>query len=230
MILALALYREIAKVPEEYDPRVLRIANLIDRSPDSVVYKVANLRFLETGGKRGLEHIGEMDRQVQREFAGKDEALILEAGRIRRKLSQTDVEEVEAEEGEGRGQGFNAHPEDRKRIEGVAMTQAVDYFSKQGYTVQDVHERRPYDLRCTKQREEFFVEVKGTTGSGKKILLTAGEVKFAKKHLGRMALFVTHSINLANEHDLDNGTRIVLLPWEIDDRRLIPSTYVCELR
>jgi len=82
IILAFACYREIGKVPEEHDTRVVRIAEVIHRTPDAVVYKIANLRFLDTRGKRGFEHIGQMDKKVWSEFKEKDDKLRHEAERV----------------------------------------------------------------------------------------------------------------------------------------------------
>jgi hypothetical protein len=45
------------------------------------------------------------------------------------------------------------------------------------------------------------VEVKGTQTSGREIILTSGEVEFARRRQGQMALFVLHSIQASNWED-----------------------------
>ena len=49
-----------------------------------------------------------------------------------------------------------------------------------------VQEERPAEV--------LHVEVKGTQTTGEDIFLTAGEVNFARRHPGMMALFVLHSV------------------------------------
>ncbi len=228
VILTLALYRQIHRVPEEYEPHVKEIADLIERTPDAVVYKIANLRFLDTRGRRGFRNIGAMDKLVTREFRGKDTELRAEAERIRQELRATPDNEVKEEESVGRGQGFSASSEDRSKIEGIAMRVAIAHFQKEGYTVEDVHMRKPYDLKCSKGREELFVEVKGTIGSGDKLLLTAGEVKFAQNHERDMALFLVHSIDPASTRSV-NGTEVMIRPWKTEAGNLRPISYIYTL-
>jgi len=229
VVLALVLYQEIKKVPEEHEPRVIEIARAIGRTPDSVVYKIANLRFLVTGGQRGLKHVGGTDRKVWAEFKGRDPELKREADQILHRSSLTPETEFEHIQDIARGQGFLQSAVDRRRVEEVAMAQARRHFSDLGYQVVDVHSEMPYDLRCVKANEEFFVEVKGTTGKGKSVMLTGGEVRFAKKHPGRMALFVTRSIRLGGDDDMNSGTKVVLKPWLLDDSKLAGSSYLYEL-
>ncbi len=207
---------------------MLEISDAIGRTADSVVYKVANLRFLDSGGTKGLSHVGRTDRLVWEEFEGKEEFLEREARRILRNTSaEPDADAQDAEV--SHGQGFLASPQERRRVEEIAMSRARLRFASEGYEVEDVHSRMPCDLKCTKGKEELFVEVKGTTGDGKRILLTGGEVSFAKRHLSMMALFIIHSIKLGHQEDSNSGTEVVLRPWRIENSRLIPSNFVYEL-
>jgi Protein NO VEIN, C-terminal len=228
VILALSHYRRIGKVPEEYEPAVVDIADLIGRTADSVVYKIANLRSLETRGRRGLSHSGAIDRRVWNEFRGRDSTLFEEEEKIRRTLRMTPEDEMVLEKDFARNQGFMASPEDRKKIEEIAMRRAKHHFETEGYVVADVHATRPYDLKCTRNGEEYFVEVKGTTGEGKKILLTAGEVEYAKRHASKMIFFLTYSIR-PDDDDSENGTVVIRSPWTLDARRLAPVSYFYEL-
>ncbi len=109
------------------------------------------------------------------------------------------------------------------------MERAIRYFSSDGYEVEDVHSGAPYDLKCTKRRELIFVEVKGTTGDGKNILLTSGEVNFARNHPSWMALFVVHSIRLGDNEGSDNGIEAIVKPWKLDSRKLTPYGFFYRL-
>ncbi|MEG4281385.1 DUF3883 domain-containing protein [Microcoleus sp. MON1_C1] len=70
------------------------------------------------------------------------------------------------------GQGFRSTPEVRRAIEMRAMNLATEHFQDQGWVVEDVSQQESYDLRCTRQEERIYVEVKGTTSEGSTILLT----------------------------------------------------------
>jgi hypothetical protein len=51
------------------------------------------------------------------------------------------------------------------------------------------------------------------------IILTPGEVEFARDHKGQMALFVLHSIQVSDGDDgfvLSEGERHTILPWDVD--------------
>jgi hypothetical protein len=130
--------------------------------------------------------------------------------------------------GKGRTQGFRVSPEERRAIELHAIKAAERHFEARGYKVVNVSAKQPYDLVCTKGRKELLVEVKGTTGNGSAVLLTAGEVKNAKRAVP-MALFVLAHIKLVKKGkavSCTRGTAKVLHPWRIsDDGTLSPVGY-----
>ncbi len=133
----------------------------------------------------------------------------------------------------GHGQGFKVSPEERKAIEGRSMRQAEQYFRDKGYDVEDVSQRQPFDLRCTKDGEdELRVEVKGTRSTGDEILLTPNEVDNARQNPERVALFVLHSIEVSQGPGgpIATGGRMKLWwPWSIDDGTLRPLGYSYEV-
>src|SRR5437867_11818285 len=84
----LALFKVLRPSYSRKDPRVLEAARLTgscrgDRSPDSIVYKLQNFRYLDTDGKSGFSHYALEDKAVWGEFKGREEALQTEAERIR---------------------------------------------------------------------------------------------------------------------------------------------------
>jgi uncharacterized protein DUF3883 len=227
VILAMALYQDILRVPEEYDPKVTEIARAIGRTPDAVVYKIANLRFLLTQGARGFKHTARTDRMVCKQFRGKDAELKMEAEKIRTRLLVEPEEAVREIQKAAQGQGFLKSAVERKRIEAIAMNKAIHHFGNLGYHVEDVHAHMPCDLKCTKAEEVLYVEVKGTTGLSDKVLLTGGEVRFAKNH-PKMALFVVYSISLLGK-DNQGAPTLILNPWILDESRLLAYSYLYEL-
>jgi hypothetical protein len=84
---------------------------------------------------------------------------------------------------------------------------------------------KPYDLRCTKDNEELFVEVKGTQTPGATVLLTKNEVDFARRYRRHMALFILHSARVIKGECLSvsGGISRVLPPWDIDRGLLVPT-------
>jgi hypothetical protein len=61
--------------------------------------------------------------------------------------------------------------------------------------------------------------VKGTTTHGEEIILTAGEVEFARSHKRQMGLFILHSIQVSEDGDgflLAGGEKRPILPWDVD--------------
>ena len=82
-----------------------------------------------------------------------------------------------------KNQGFLLDGKLRKALEDYAMEAAKKYFRSKGYDVEDHHQDHPYDLRCTKKNEGLYVEVKGTQTNGKGIILTSGEVRFARRNV-----------------------------------------------
>jgi Protein NO VEIN, C-terminal len=95
-----------------------------------------------------------------------------------------------------KGQGFARTKEERKALEDHAMTAAKRHFRNEGFKVEDVSARRPYDLLCKRGSKELRVEVKGTTTDGEVVVLTNNEVKHASFPRNSCALFVLHSIRL----------------------------------
>jgi len=149
---------------------------------------------------------------------------------IRSRMSLTPEKEIKEAESIAKGQGYRSSPRERRRIEEIAMNRAKQHFTSKGYVVEDVHATRPYDLKCRMGSEELFIEVKGTTGSGKKVLLTSGEVNFARRYSSNMALFVVHSISLRKKHDMTNGTKRVVIPWKIDNENLTPWNFFMKFK
>jgi Protein NO VEIN, C-terminal len=98
----------------------------------------------------------------------------------------------------------------------------------QGYNCEDRSKTCPYDLRCSKGQEVLHVEVKGTQTDGGEVFLTPGEVQFARSHKGQMALFVLHSIQVAEGDDgfvLSGGERPLIQPWDVDQGTLVPVSF-----
>lgn len=127
--------------------------------------------------------------------------------------------------GAAAGQGFVGDPGWRRSLEMHAMEAAMRHFREEGYTPHDEHARNPYDLRCTKGDEELFVEVKGTTTNGTAVLVTSGEVRFARRNAPRTALFIFHSIERDSSGRPRGGKIAIVDPWSPSEESLSPVGY-----
>jgi len=128
-----------------------------------------------------------------------------------------------------KSQGFQLDSKTRKALEDRAMRAARRHFSSLGYAVEDRSKNHPYDLLCTRKRERLHVEVKGTQTKGEGIVLTSGEVNFARSHKPAMALFVLHSIRVSATGRLSGGKNRVVAPWDVDLGRLKPISFMYEV-
>ena len=78
----------------------------------------------------------------------------------------------------------------------MCMRHAVEFFTRSGYVVTDVHRTHPYDLQAQKDPSILHIEVKGTTSRLGSIVLTRNEVIAARAHRYRAVLYVLHSIGM----------------------------------
>jgi hypothetical protein len=127
------------------------------------------------------------------------------------------------------GQGFQSIVQVRRATEMHAMRSALAHFARQGWQVEDVSSRMPFDLMCTRSKHpDLKVEVKGTTGDGNKILLTRGEVNYARSAFPNMALYILHHIGVeVNDTGVATygGSPRIILPWKIHADMLEPLSY-----
>ena len=137
---------------------------------------------------------------------------------------------VEPEASTGQGLGLTA--EERKAVEMRAMKLAMEYYEAAGYHIKDVSGNSSYDLSCTKEGSELRVEVKGTTGLGEHVFLTANEVEHARSHYPNVSLFVVSEISLETGDDgpiSSGGNPKIFDSWQIDDFALKPTQYSCRI-
>lgn len=126
------------------------------------------------------------------------------------------------------GQGYRLNVAEKLAIEKHAVTIAKKVFADDGYSVRDTGSTKPYDLLATKQTEEIYVEVKGTTSPGEEVVLTRGEVEHHRKHYPNNALVVVHTIHLDRSGAnpiASGGTVAVHRKWTIDDDALTPISF-----
>jgi hypothetical protein len=223
------------------------------RSASSVSRKLKNIAWVDPLNTRGTaqSHGSAVDEEIWDEFAEDRARLAIEAAAIRvwiegglpsPRPSATPPDEVEAtietaERLAGKrpsGQGFGLSQPERQAVERHSMNRAIGYFADLGWaTITDVSRSRCFDLLCQRGADELRVEVKGTTSTGARILLTRNEVTHARRVFPRVALYVLADIQLtaleAAVFEAHGGTEVVRDPWDIRVGQLEPLAYRYEL-
>ncbi|MGW0571941.1 protein NO VEIN domain-containing protein [Streptomyces tauricus] len=124
------------------------------------------------------------------------------------------------------GAGFILDPKKRKAIELHAEDMAVAHYEREGWTV--VRLGKPYDLHCTRGRQERRVEVKGTTGAATSVDLTINEVEHARDPQNTVDLFVVSDIKVelrAGAYTTSGGRVLHLRDWAPADADLRPRSF-----
>lgn len=113
-------------------------------------------------------------------------------------------------------------------IENHSMEMARSYLLKQGWkTVKDTSSRKSYDFDCSGPLGRLYVEVKGTTSLGHKVILTRNEVSHHRKHHPHTALIIVSEILLTGDKkdNASGGKLKVIMPWTIGDKDLTVISY-----
>ena len=160
---------------------------------------------------------------------------LYEGQRIGRDLKTTAVAELELEtiarpgRVRGSGQGLRISAEERKAIEGRAMTVAKDWLELDGFIVLDKSKTSSFDYEATKGDTVIKVEVKGTTTDGEDaIFMTKNEVDLHTKERGRTGIIIVSCIELEkiNGDPVATGGKIrAEIGWDIGTWKLEPMAF-----
>jgi MrcB-like, N-terminal domain/Domain of unknown function (DUF3883) len=123
-----------------------------------------------------------------------------------------------------RKQGRNRlSAKENRVIELYAVELAIQYFKDEGWErVEDVGDKKSYDIHCTRGEMELYVEVKGTTSYGNSVVITRNELTVHREQYPNNALFVVSKIKLEKgENPVATGGEVsILRPWKILDSDL----------
>ncbi|QDH75066.1 DUF3578 domain-containing protein [Brevundimonas sp. M20] len=129
-----------------------------------------------------------------------------------------------------RGQGWGLDAPSRRAVELRAMKLAEEWLSNQGFTFTDVSLRDSCDFRAQRAGQEWVIEVKGTTGGPKSVLLTRNEVALHRSAYPLNALLVVHGVVLGKDGVATGGTLVAFHPWLLDDKHLEATSYEYKLQ
>lgn len=132
----------------------------------------------------------------------------------------------EAARPRGRGQGLMSDVQRKLAVEHHAVALATQYFEAQDWSVENVGSWACYDLHCRRGVEELHVEVKGTTGAGVTVSLTANEVQHAETHPNVALVVVTDIAISASPDPVASGGKVAVFdPWHLDWSSLRARVY-----
>ncbi|WP_437737379.1 DUF3883 domain-containing protein [Sorangium sp. So ce1335] len=142
-------------------------------------YQNFSLGFREIKERKYIDHLEALARRQHHAGVGPVETALRRSTR-------------KASEGGG---GFG-EPEVNAEVERRAMRHAAELYQKAGWTVVDVSkEKLGYDLKCSKQRAEAHVEVKGVSGGRESFIITRGEVEQANDDPAFVLVIVTSALS-----------------------------------
>ena len=131
------------------------------------------------------------------------------------------------------GQGFGLTATQRKAIETHSMNMVRMQFEMEGWSMIDRSRACPYDFLAIRNGKERFIEVKGTTGPGNSVILTAGEVAHVLANPDKCSLVVITGVQLEFDDDIwiAHGGAIAfrLEPWNIIADHLVATQYMLRL-
>jgi len=175
----------------------------VSKAQGNKLYKVTPLQWKQLLNRLG--GLGANDREIQKAIA------------------RTGTETLETLNKKNPTQGFAVSAAYRKAVETHAMEVATKHFTSRGYEVQDTSLTKPYDLVATKDDAILYIEVKGTSTSGEKILLTKNEVRHAQRYSKQMVLFILKNVQVTKQggsYATTGGNPHILSPWTIEDNDL----------
>lgn len=116
--------------------------------------------------------------------------------------------------------------EQRRAIEDVAQERLMAHFRALGWSVEDTHLNSPFDARATKGGAVQFLEAKGTTTAGETVLVTPGEVRWAREHPGQCVMGIVSDIVVSDGGVVESSSGTLrLVDWVPDDGDLQPTQF-----
>jgi hypothetical protein len=113
------------------------------------------------------------------------------------------------------------------------MDVVKEFYSKNGWILIDTSLYRPYDYLATKDGESRFIEVKGTTGDGKAVILTHGEVNSVNNPANSSVLVIVSKIFLERSGEIVIGKGGTITthrdPWNIEEKHLTATQFRYEI-
>jgi nucleoid DNA-binding protein len=126
----------------------------------------------------------------------------------------------------GGGQGRRLDAKLRKEIEDLAQARLTRLYEDEGWKVEDLRYGNPFDAKATKGNDTLYLEAKGTVTDGERVIVTRGEVAWARSHPAACIMGVLSGLTLQQDGSIDptSGT-MRRYSWEAEEDDLRPLDY-----
>jgi hypothetical protein len=124
-------------------------------------------------------------------------------------------------------QGWQLDKERRKKVEDAAQARLEQHYRDQGWEVKDMRYGNPYDAQATKAGDEIlYLEAKGTETAGASVIVSRGEVNWARNHPGQCVLGVLSNVRFLPSGEVDLSSGIFRrYDWNPHEGDLAPREY-----
>lgn len=114
----------------------------------------------------------------------------------------------------------------RREIEDLAQERLTTFFEDAGWTVEDCRHGNPFDARAVRNGVVRYLEAKGTTTPGERVIVTRGEVNWARSHRGECVMGVLAGIVVTADASVDTSSgTLSVFDWLPDEDQLEPIEY-----
>ncbi len=124
------------------------------------------------------------------------------------------------------GQGRRLDAKFRKEIENLAQARLTKVYEDDGWHVEDLRHGNPFDAKAIKGDDIRYLEAKGTVTNGQRIIVTRGEVAWARNHPGECIIGILSNITIKKGDSVDTTSGILRqYVWQPEDEDLDPIDY-----
>jgi hypothetical protein len=118
-------------------------------------------------------------------------------------------------------QRWQMDPARRRTVEDAAQERLMAHYRDLGWDVNDVRHGNPYDATATKDGRTLWLEAKGTETSGTAVIVTRGEVQWAREHPGDCILGILSDVTFLPNGEVDTATGTFrVFEWSPDNGNL----------
>lgn len=124
------------------------------------------------------------------------------------------------------GQVWQNDPVRRKAVENYAQRLLEQHYRGKRWNVVDLRHGNSFDAKATKGKQVCYLEAKGTETDGKSVIVSKGEVNFARKNPGECVLGILSGIRFHADGTLDDTSgHLEIHPWDPDTGVLDPTRF-----
>ncbi len=113
----------------------------------------------------------------------------------------------------------------RRELEDFAQQRLMDFYEDDGWDVEDLRTRNSFDARATKDEAVLYLEAKGTVTDGERVIVTRGEVKWARGHPEECVIGILSGVKLTDQGIDEKSGTLRRYNWMGKEIDLTPRQY-----